>query len=80
MRLTPERIFKAGFLLGFLTREEQGWLKTLGDSDVTKRVLEKRVYEKFSMEHPDLAAEWTETVKQMNEAIRRRKPTRRKKH
>jgi hypothetical protein len=43
--LTQERIFKAGILIGYLTRSRHSWLNMLGSKDVAKIVVRNDVME-----------------------------------
>lgn len=63
MRLSKERIFKAGVVQGLLMREEQNWYQTLNTWPETKRVIEKSVWEEFAKKCPEAAAEYRETVR-----------------
>jgi len=62
MRLTKERIFRAGVVQGLLMREEQNWYQMLNTWPETKRVIEKSVWKKFAKKNPEAASEYRETV------------------
>ena len=63
MRLSKERIFRAGVVQGLLMREEENWYQMLNTWPETKRVIEKSVWEKFAKKNPEAAAEYRETVR-----------------
>jgi hypothetical protein len=68
MKLTPERIFRAGFFYGGLTRNEREWFNILGESSVTKTILqakESKEFGEFARKYPDLVDELNETVTMM---------------
>jgi hypothetical protein len=54
MRLTKERIFRAGVVQGLLMREEQNWYQMLNTWPETKRVIEKSVWKEFAKKIPRL--------------------------
>jgi hypothetical protein len=76
MALTTARIYKAGFLHGYLSSHKHQWLNILGQTDVANMVAEKNVFDKFALEHPALVAEYNETVRLMSSLKRKRRKSR----
>lgn len=60
MRVSEEQIFKAGVVHGYLMAQQGTLFAEMGDSEVTRRIVESHVWEAFSRSHPKEAAEYQE--------------------
>jgi len=65
--LTIAQIFRAGFVQGMLTKSEEERYAELGNHEVTKRIVEKSVFEEFARKSPKGAAEYKETMRLLSE-------------
>ena len=63
LNLTLKQIFEAGFVHGMLTRTEQESYAMFGNSDITTRIVEKRVFNDFAKKSPEVARQYTETIR-----------------